>query len=69
MLINKNPINAEDDGRNPPRCGKVSPSSSGGGSNGTHPPEPIGTTSRAETTRARKVNELQMRGGGGEIES
>lgn len=68
--INKIPINSEGDGRNSPRCWKVSPSASGRGNNGTHPPEPIGTTSRAETTRASKVNELQMRGGGkGEIES
>lgn len=33
----------------------MSPSSSGGGSGGTHPLEPIGTTSRAESTRASKV--------------
>ncbi|KAK5854111.1 hypothetical protein PBY51_015209 [Eleginops maclovinus] len=40
----------------------------GGGRNGTHPLEPIGTTSRAHTTQASKVNELQMTGEGrGEI--
>lgn len=33
-----------------------------GGNEGSHPPEPIGTTSRAPRTRASKVNELRMRG-------
>lgn len=40
----------------------MSPSSSGGGNEGSHPPEPIGTTSPAPRTRASKVNELGRRG-------
>lgn len=44
------------------RCWKVSPSSSGGGNAGSHPPEPIGTTSPAPRTRASKVNELGRKG-------
>lgn len=33
-----------------------------GGGDGAHPPESIGTTSRTQSTRASKVNELRMRG-------
>lgn len=46
----------------------MSPSSSGGGNEGSHPPEPIGTTSPAPRTRASKVNELGVRRGAEQAE-